>query len=174
MAHFAQLDENNMVVWVTHVNNSDLMDENGVEQESLGIQHIHNTIPGSENYAWKQTSYNSNFRGGYASIGGMYHEETDTFIRTKPFDSWVLNSDTLKWESPVPRPNDIITDTSITTYRWIEESLSWEPVIDEKPYPSWTLLEEGLMWTSPISHPDDGRDYQWNEENQSWDLVETD
>lgn len=171
MAHFAQLDENNMVIWVTCLNNSIITDENGVEQESLGIEHIHKTIPGSENYTWKQTSINNNFRGRYATIGGMYHEETDTFIRHKPFNSWVLNSNILDWEPPIPRPNDIITDSSITKHNWNEETLSWEPVIDEKPHSSWILMEESLLWIPPVEYPTDGKDYQWNEETQSWELT---
>ena len=173
MAHFAQLNENNIVVWVTHVNNSDLIDENGIEQESLGIQHIHNTIPGSENCTWKQTSYNNNFRGRYASIGCYYDEKSDIFTKIKPFNSWTWNSDTLSWDSPIPRPDKIMNESSVVDHFWNEDTLSWEELIYEKPYPSWICIDLYPYWAPPIDYPTDEKDYVWNEDSQSWDLVYT-
>jgi len=120
MAHYAQLDENNVVIWVTPVDNSLIMDENGVEQEELGIQHILNTIPGAENYTWKQTSYHSNFRHQYAGIGDFYNEDLDAFMGKKPYDSWILNETTVQWEPPIPYPEDG------ADYVWDEETLSWQ------------------------------------------------
>lgn len=119
MAHFAQLDENNVVIFVTPLDNDIITDENGIEQESLGIQHIHNTIPGSENYTWKQTSYNNSFRGNYASIGSIYLENLDIFTIPKLYPSWTLNIQTGQWESPVPCPGNI------QDYYWDEETLNW-------------------------------------------------
>jgi hypothetical protein len=120
MSHFAQLDENNVVIFVTPIDNDIITDENGVEQEQLGIQHILNTIPGAENYTWKQTSYNNNFRGNYAGVGYTYDEILDAFILPKPFESWTLNEATAQWESPVPYPEDE------KLYGWNEETLSWQ------------------------------------------------
>ena len=171
MAHFAQLDENNMVIWVTYLDNSIITDENSVEQESLGIQYIHDTITDSENYTWKQCSYNNNFRGKYPAYRSVYVESLDIFTYPKPFDSWIFNTNILEWQPPIPRPNDIITDSSITRHNWNEETLSWEPVIDEKPHSSWILMEESLLWIPPVEYPTDGKGYQWNEETQSWELT---
>lgn len=75
MAHFAELDENNIVLRVVVVNNAELLDEDGVEQESLGVQFCQSLFGGN----WIQTSYNGNIRGMYAAVGGRYNETTDTF-----------------------------------------------------------------------------------------------
>jgi hypothetical protein len=125
MAHFAQLDENNVVIWVTSVNNKIITDENGVEQEHLGVQHILNTVPDAEKYNWKQTSYNHNFRNRYAGIGAVYVENLDVFVDPKPFDSWTLNESTLLWGPPSPKPDDE------NLYRWNEETQSWDLVESE-------------------------------------------
>lgn len=76
MAHFAELDKNNIVLRVTVVSNADLLDENGVEQEALGIAVCEQQLGGR----WVQTSYNGNFRGQYAGIGMRYDETLDVFI----------------------------------------------------------------------------------------------
>jgi len=78
MAHFAKLDENNVVLEVNAVNNAVLIDENGVEQEELGIKFLTEWSGGHSN--WKQTSYNSNFRGCYAGIGFTYDPVSDMFL----------------------------------------------------------------------------------------------
>lgn len=80
MAHFAQLDENNVVQQVIVVNNSELLDENGVEQESKGIQFCQALLGGT----WIQTSYNGNFRKNYAGAGYVYDSQLDAFIPPKP------------------------------------------------------------------------------------------
>lgn len=76
MAHFAELDDNNIVLRVTVVSNADLLDENGVEQEALGIAVCQQQLGGR----WVQTSYNGNFRGKYAGIGMRYDEVLDEFV----------------------------------------------------------------------------------------------
>jgi len=78
MAHFAQLDDNNIVTQVIVVNNSDLEDSNGVEQEAIGITFCTNLF--GAHTRWKQTSYNGNFRGRYAGIGMKYDKELDEFV----------------------------------------------------------------------------------------------
>lgn len=77
MAHFAQLDKNNIVISVIVVNNKDLLDENGQEQESIGLEYIRSIL--NDESRWVQTSYNGNFRGVYAGIGYTYDEELDIF-----------------------------------------------------------------------------------------------
>lgn len=117
MAHFAKLDENNIVLEVNVVNNNELLDENGQESEQKGIDFLTSWSGGYSN--WKQTSYNGNFRKNYAGIGFSYDSVRDAFIPPKPFNSWVLNEDTCIWESPIPYPNDD------AHYRWDEATTNW-------------------------------------------------
>lgn len=114
MAHFAELDNNNIVLRVTAVHNDVLKDENGVEQESLGLKHLEH-LGGR----WVQTSYNSSFRKNYAGIGYIYDATRDAFISPKPFESWILDEETCNWEPPVARPKDG------EYYIWDEETTSW-------------------------------------------------
>lgn len=119
MAHFAQLDENNTVLQVIVVHNNELLDENGVEQESKGIQFCQSLFGGN----WVQTSYNASFRKNYAGPGYTYDPVRDAFLQPKLYDSWVLNDDTCQWEPPVAYP----TDGKV--YRWDEETVSWIEVV---------------------------------------------
>jgi hypothetical protein len=118
MAHFAQLDENNKVLQVIVVGNSDILDEGGNESEQIGIQFCKNLLGQDTN--WKQCSYNSNFRKNYPGIAYYYDETRDAFIQPKPFESWVLNEDTCQWEAPTPRP------TGMDLWVWEEETLQWK------------------------------------------------
>ena len=117
MAHFAQLDNNNIVTKVIVVHNNELLD-NGVESESKGIAFCQSLFGGN----WKQTSYNGNIRYNYAGIGYSYDEERDAFIAPKPYTSWVLDEDTCRWQAPVPYPTDD------KRYNWNESTLSWDEV----------------------------------------------
>ena len=103
MAHFAQLDENNIVTQVIVVHNNELLD-NGTESESKGILFCQ-SIFGIDT-VWKQTSYNCSFRGNFAGVGFLYDSLRDVFLEPKPYSNWVLNSTTYKWEAPVPYPDD--------------------------------------------------------------------
>lgn len=93
MAHFAELNENNIVLRVTVVANDVLKDENGVEQEALGLEHLKH-LGGR----WVQTSYNNNIRKNYAGIGYTYDKDRDAFIPPKPEGNCVLNEETCRWE----------------------------------------------------------------------------
>ncbi len=117
MAHFAKLDENNIVIEVLVVNNEVLI-ENEIESEEKGIDFL-NGLFGSA--TWIQTSYNGNFRKQYAGIGYTYNETNDVFIIPQPYASW--------------------------------------------------SLDENFDWQSPTPYPTDGQPYDWNEETQSWDLI---
>ena len=122
MAHFAQLDENNVVIRIIVVDNSDTSDSNGVENESIGVDFCKNLFGSNTN--WRQTSYNNNIRLRYAGIGYVYDEELDVFIPPKPFDSWVLDKESAIWESPIgPAPE--LTEAEIEArsfYHWDEEA----------------------------------------------------
>lgn len=119
MAHFAELDTNNVVLRVVVANNIELHDGHFVEQESLGIDFLNATLGNSR---WVQTSYNSSFRKNFAGVGFTYDESRDAFIAPKPFDSWVLNEETCKWEAPTPMPTiDPVTQFAY----WDEANLQW-------------------------------------------------
>lgn len=104
MAHFAKLNEFNIVTQVIVVSNELLIDSNGNELEDLGIKYCKSLF--GENTNWKQTSYNCNFRHRYAGIGNIYDENFDAFIEQKPelFPNYIFNSETLEWEPPIPKP----------------------------------------------------------------------
>lgn len=114
MAHFAELDENNIVIRVIVVSNDDCLDENGQESEAVGIAFCQSLTGGGR---WVQTSYNRNFRFNYAGIGYRYDEERDVFISPAPFPSWIFDEETLIWSAPVPRPKE--------SCFWDEENLQW-------------------------------------------------
>jgi hypothetical protein len=120
MAYFAKLNTENIVEKVVSVNNSVITDNNGNEQEQLGIDFLNNLYNTSD--VWKKTSYNNNIRKNFAGIGYIYDETRDAFIAPKPFNSWILNEDTCKWESPVVYPEDG------NLYTWNENTLSWNLV----------------------------------------------
>lgn len=126
MAHFAQLNESNEVIRVVVVSNADLLDENGVEQEALGVAVCESVIgPG----VWKQTSYNGKFRKKYAGIGDIYEPVVDVFYSPKgPYPSWSLDSN-FDWQPPTPMPDDG------NNYLWDEDSLTWVLVPVEEPTP---------------------------------------
>jgi hypothetical protein len=115
MAHFAQLNEFNIVQRVIVVSNSECLDTNGNESEAVGAAFCHNLLGGR----WIQTSYNNNIRVRYAGIGYKYDEVRDAFIAPQPYLSWVFDEETLDWKAPVPYPNDG------NVYNWDENNLNW-------------------------------------------------
>lgn len=99
MAHFAELDANNIVLRVIVVSNEMLHDENGVESEAVGIAFCH-LLFGADT-RWVQTSYNGNFRKNYAAIGDVYDAARDAFIAPKPEgNGWILDEETCRWHNP--------------------------------------------------------------------------
>ncbi len=117
MAHFAKLDENNVVIDINVVNNEDIQNLPFPESEPVGIEFLTQWSGGYTN--WKQTSYNGNFRKNYAGIGGVYDRIRDAFIPRKRFASWVLDETTCQWVAPVPMPDDG------KSYVWDEITTSW-------------------------------------------------
>jgi hypothetical protein len=127
MAHFTQLDANNVVTQVIVVANSDTADANGVEKEYIGAAFCEKLFGGT----WKQTSYNGSIRKNYAGVGYSYDSERDAFIPPKPYNSWVLNEDTCLWEAPVAMPEDAGTGEPPKRYTWDEATTSWVAVESE-------------------------------------------
>jgi hypothetical protein len=112
MAHFAKLGVGNIVEQVIVISNDIAI----TEQAGLNfINKLYNTRD-----VWKQTSYNNNIRKNYAGIGYHYDQARDAFIAPKPFNSWILNEDTCRWEAPVAKPQDE------NNYFWNESTLSWD------------------------------------------------
>ena len=152
MAHFAKLGANGKVIQVLTLNNSDMLNADGVEDESVGQQYLetHNNWPAQ---MWIQTSYNtlSNqhlgggtpLRGNYAGIGYEWDEDNQIFWPKKPYASWVKNTTTAQWQSP-------IGDAPALT----AEQESQNTPADEN---------------TPATHR---WFYEWNEANQSWDLTD--
>lgn len=112
MSHFAELDENNVVLRV-------LVGDNNMPNE--GYDWFVENLGGT----WVKTSYNGNIRKNFAGIGYTYDEARDAFIPPKPFDSWTLNEETCLWQSPIPYPQDG------RIYTWNEDTLAWDEVVIE-------------------------------------------
>jgi hypothetical protein len=121
MAHFAQIDENNVVTQVLVV---------GDDQEHRGQDFLANDL--NLGGTWVKTSYNTHggvhsnggtpLRKNYAGIGYAYDAQRDAFIPPKPFDSWVLDEDTCLWNAPTPMP------TEGGPYMWVEDDLNWQVI----------------------------------------------
>jgi hypothetical protein len=118
MAHFAKLGTGNIIEQIIVINNSVITDNNGNEVEQLGVNFINKLYNTRD--VWKQTSYNGNFRKRYAGIGYTYDQQRDAFIPPKPFNSWILNEDSCRWEAPVAMPIDD------NKYSWNEQTKSWD------------------------------------------------
>jgi hypothetical protein len=117
MAHFAELDSNNVVLRVVVVDNKDTADAQGVEKEHIGAAYLERLLGGT----WKQTSYNGNLRKNYAGAGYTYNADIDAFVAPKPFPSWTLDANA-QWQAPVPMPQDG------KMYSWDEASQVWAEV----------------------------------------------
>jgi len=145
MAHFAKINNDKKVLTVLTLNNSDMINASGVEDELIGQQYLekHNNWPAQ---MWIQTSYNTSsgqhknggtpFRGNYAGIGFTWDEDNQIFWTEKLYTSWVKHIPTASWKSPIgdapALTEEQISQNTAKTHRWI---------------------------------------YNWNETNQSWDLV---
>ena len=137
MAHFAKISETNEVLAVLTVDNKDVLNADGVEDETVGQAYLeqHNNWPAQ---MWIQTSYNTSggthnlggtaLRGNYAGIGYIWDEDNNLFYPKKPYASWVLNTTTASWHSPIGDA-PALTDEEIaanTHYVWNEGTGAWD------------------------------------------------
>lgn len=113
MAHFAEIDENGLVLRVLVVPNA---------QEHRGQEFLADDL--GLGGTWVQTSYNARIRKNYAGIGMTYDNTRDAFIADQPYASWILNEETCQWEAPVPYPTDGVM------YKWNEETTDWEAIVN--------------------------------------------
>jgi hypothetical protein len=120
MAHFAQLDFNNIVMQIIVVDDTVLGDATYPSTEQIGITFLQSLF--GEHTKWKQTSSTGEFRRMYAFVGGIYREDLDVFVRPQPYNSWVYNVVTNNWDCPIPYPGD---DTQ--SYAWEENGAFWKP-----------------------------------------------
>ena len=140
MAHFAKIGMNGKVIAVLTLNNGDMLNADGVEDETVGQQYLerHNNWPAP---MWIQTSYNTRggkhssgddskaLRGNYAGIGMIWDEDNNIFYPKKPYASWVLDVPTASWKSPIGNPPDNLTEeekAARTYYEWNEDGKSWD------------------------------------------------
>tara|TARA_R110000824_G_scaffold263928_1_gene452725 strand:+ start:86 stop:547 length:462 start_codon:yes stop_codon:yes gene_type:complete len=140
MAHFAKIGINGKVLQVVTVDNNDLMDSNNVQDERVGQQYLqlHSNWPAE---LWIQTSYNTlnnqhslggtALRGNYAGIGYTWDEENNIFWSPKPYASWVKNTTTAAWESPIGdapalTAEQLADESNVYHYSWNEENQTWD------------------------------------------------
>ena len=145
MAHFAKLGANGKVIQVLTLNNSDMLNADGVEDESVGQQYLetHNNWPAQ---MWIQTSYNTSgnthnsgdnskaFRGNYAGIGYTWDEDDQIFWSKKPYASWVKHIESASWKSPIGDAPALTAEqtsqneagTNDWYYAWNESGQSWD------------------------------------------------
>jgi len=145
MAHFAKLGANGKVIQVLTLDNKDMLNADGIEDEAVGQQYLerHNNWPAQ---MWIQTSYNTSgnkhnsgddskaFRGNYAGIGYSWDEDTNIFWPKKPYASWVKNTEDARWQSPIgdapaltaEQQEQNEADTHEWGYSWNEDNQSWD------------------------------------------------
>ena len=111
MSHWAEVDENNVVIRV-------LVGDNDDPNSDEGYQWLVDNLGGT----WIKTSYNGNIRKNFAGIDYTYNQELDAFIAPKPFPSWILDEETCRWNSPVEKPQDN------NRYIWDEDTVSWKKI----------------------------------------------
>ena len=137
MAHFSQLDENNVVTQVIVVSNDDTSDSNGIETESIGVAFCQKLLGANTN--WKQTSYNGNFRVRYAGIGYSYNESLNAFVPPQPYASWTLDNATANWVSPLGAAPALTDEQQAagSFYSWDEDAYQADNTT------GWTLTTPG-------------------------------
>ena len=145
MAHFAKLGANGKVIQVLTLDNKDMLNADGIEDEAVGQQYLerHNNWPAQ---MWIQTSYNTSenkhnsgddskaFRGNYAGIGYSWDEDNNIFWSKKPYASWVKDTATASWKSPIgdapaltaEQEEQNEADTHVWGYSWNEDNQSWD------------------------------------------------
>lgn len=120
MAHFAQLNENNIVMTVIVVSNEVIDNLPFPESEPLGVAFCQSLY--GEDTIWKQTSYNGNFRRQYASLGGGYWPPLDVFYSAQPYPSWSFDESVGAYVAPIPKPTDVPPDADLI---WDEDNKQW-------------------------------------------------
>jgi len=145
MAHFAELNSSNEVLRVVVVSNDDV-DSNGGDLHADAETFVESIVPYSTGgTAWKQTSYNNNFRKQYAGTGFTYDATKNKFICPKPYNSWSLDSND-DWQAPVTYPT-VTEISSLPVYiTWDEDNLRWKGQTFDTTTNPWT--ETNYIWNA--------------------------
>ena len=143
MAHFAEIDDNNIVTRVVVIGNDIPANGGTLEDNDMHIDGEKFCIKLFKGGIWKQTSYNNNFRKQYAGIGYTYDAAKNKFIAPQPYASWALDAND-DWQAPVTYPTDT-TDKSIS---WDEENLRWTARDQEDPVNNFNWDPATLAWVS--------------------------
>ena len=154
MAHFAELNSSNKVLQVIVISNEDV-DANGGDKSTEAETFVASIVPyGTGGAAWKQTSYNDNFRKQYAGIGEFYNPSLDMFVYAQPYPSWSLDSSG-DWKAPVTYPN-VSEIGSLTAFpSWDEGNQRWL----------------GSTWSDNIEGAGTETKYTWDASSLAWDAV---
>jgi hypothetical protein len=147
MAHFAKIGDTSNVLTVLGLDNKDMLNADGVEEESVGQKYLekHNNWPAER---WIQTSYNTRggkhfdnktrelsedqskaLRGNYAGLGYAWDEGNQIFWPPKPYPSWVKDITNAKWQSPIGEAPDLGAEIDTHTYLWNEDNKSWDKTL---------------------------------------------
>ncbi len=152
MAHFAELNSSNEVLRVVVVSNDDI-DSNGGDLHADAETFVESIVPYSTGgTAWKQTSYNNNFRKQYAGMGMTYDASKNKFILPKPFPSWSLDSND-DWQAPVTYPSVTEISSNTVLISWDEDNQKWL----------------GKTYTGDSSETI--TNYEWDATNTEWNEV---
>ena len=145
MAHFAQLDDKNIVTRVIVVNNDDITDSNGNEIESIGVAFCQKLLGADTN--WKKTSYNHNIRGNYAGVGHTYMTNvatlgvasTDIFISSQPYPSWSIGVGTARWYAPIDGPPTLTDSEEAAGKRYIWDENAYNADTNDPKTVGWAI-----------------------------------
>ena len=158
MAHYAFLDENNIVTEIIGGVDEDVVQTDLDGTQVGGTSEAWETFYGNfRGQTCKRTSYNHNIRKQYAGIGYSYDPVADVFIAPQPYPSWSLDSN-FDWQPPTPMPQPGVCF-------WEEEKSSW--TARPKPFNSWIIDNSTNSWQAPTPRPTEGRWY-WDEDTTSW------
>ena len=168
MAHFAKLGANGKVIQVLTLNNSDMLNADGVEDESVGQQYLetHNNWPAQ---MWIQTSYNTSqnthssgdnskaLRGNYAGIGYTWDEDNQIFWSPSPYASWTKNTSTADWDAPITFPSVTNDGADPVVWQW---QIDWnETAYQADNTKGWKGAKQNLDGSD---HADAAKTYDWN------------
>ena len=150
MAHFAELNSSNKVLQVIVISNEDVA-ANGGDESAQAETFVASIVPHSTGgTAWKQTSYNNNFRKQYAGIGHTYDASKNKFILPQPYPSWSLDSND-DWVAPVTYPTITEIDSNLVIITWDEDNQKWLG----ETYTGDPIVTTNYEW--------DATNLQWNE-----------
>ena len=147
MAHFAELDSNNIVQRVVVVGNDVTTAAGPLGSNDMHVDGETWCVNFFKGGTWKQTSYNNNFRKQYAGIGYTFDSAKDKFISPQPFTSWALDGND-DWQAPVTYPTDTGTEEDPKRIIWDEEGQKWTATDNSDPVNNFNWDASGLTWVS--------------------------